>query len=247
MLKSYKWSQQDVSTQTTTATAGVGRKKDIVEASGRDTWRQPVKRAANVKVRVTSVFDSPQLSVSFNVQDGGRALVLKKVSSFELPLQASYFMSPLSWKKQSQSNDCQWLHGPKYHCPSQWRAVFWSEKDLTDRYHSDRTSFLNTLVEGRAAYFAYFIIFLIRLQVPDRALTSTEAATPGQDQVTATIDGTQYSWPSIAKKPVTNVNNSHSRSSTEVKGFSTEDGYRREDSNLSDQYTEYRSLEVQLL
>lgn len=110
-----------------------------------------------------------------------------------------------------------------------------------------RTSFLKTLVKGRAAYFAYFIIFLIRLQVPDRALTSTEAATPGQDQVTATIDGTQYSWPSIAKKPVTNVNNSHSRSSTEVKGFSTEDGYRREDSNLSDQYTEYRSLEVQLL
>ena len=51
MLKSYKWSQQDVSTQTTTATAGVGRKKDIVEASGRDTWRQTVKRAANVRVR----------------------------------------------------------------------------------------------------------------------------------------------------------------------------------------------------
>ena len=47
---------------------------------------------------VTSVFDSPQLSVSFNVQeiDGGRALVLKKVSSFAVPFQASYFTSPLS-------------------------------------------------------------------------------------------------------------------------------------------------------
>ena len=43
-------------------------------------------------------FDWPQLSVSFNVQDidGGRALVLKKVSSFAVPFQASYFTSPLS-------------------------------------------------------------------------------------------------------------------------------------------------------
>ena len=51
MLKLYKWCLQDVSTQTTTATARTGRKKDIVEASGRDSWRQTVKRAANVKVR----------------------------------------------------------------------------------------------------------------------------------------------------------------------------------------------------
>ena len=51
MLKLYKWSLQDVSTQTTTATARSGRKKVIVEASGRDSWRQTVKRAANVKVR----------------------------------------------------------------------------------------------------------------------------------------------------------------------------------------------------
>ena len=51
MLKLYKWSLQDVSTQTTTATVPTGRKEDIVEASGRDSWRQTVKRAANVKVR----------------------------------------------------------------------------------------------------------------------------------------------------------------------------------------------------
>ena len=86
--------------------------------------------------------------------------------------------------------------------------------------------------------------FLILLQITDPALTNAKAVIPGQDQVTATIDDTQSSWPSIAKKPVTNVNNSYS--STEVKGFSIEDGYRREDSNLSNTQN-LDQLEVQLL
>ena len=102
------------------------------------------------------------------------------------------------------------------------------------------------MVGDRAAYFASFLlIFLICLQIPDPALTNAKAAIPGQDQVTATIDGTQSSWPSIAKKPVTNVNNL-SYSSTEVKGFSIDNGYRREDSNLSNTQN-LDQLEVQLL
>ena len=161
---------------------------------------------------VTSVFDSPQLSVSFNVQDidGGRALVLKKVSSFAVPFQASYFTSPLSWKKQSQSNDCYWLHGPRYHCPVTCSLLTWEISKIVAIQIV--TVFFKTLVGDRAAYFASFlIIFLICLQIPDPALTNAKAAIPGQDQVTATIDGTQSSWPSIAKKPVTNVNNSVTR------------------------------------
>ena len=120
---------------------------------------------------VTSVFDSPQLSVSFNVQDidGGRALVLKKVSSFAVPFQASYFTSPLSWKKKSQSNDCYWLHGPRYHCPVTCSLLTWEISKIVAIQIV--TVFFKTLVGDRAAYFASFLIIFFNLPSDTRPCT----------------------------------------------------------------------------